>query len=186
MDLMTKINALSPLSDNASLWLSQHIVRFNFKKNEPIIHEGNRCNYLYFVTQGLLCGYYLTGTKEVCNWIAKELDFATSYYSFISGNPSYEYITCLENSAVEAISHQTLNNLYTLFPESERTGRLLLQEYYYRLEERLISMQFKSAKERYEQLFKSRPDIFNRAPLGKVASYLGMSQETLSRIRAEM
>jgi CRP-like cAMP-binding protein len=186
MDLMTKITTLSPLSTEAVVWLKKQIEHFTFKKNEAIIREGSTCNYLYFINKGLLCGYYITDTKDVCNWIAKELDFATSYYSFISREPSYEYITCLENCTVEAISHQSLHQLYTLFPESERAGRLLLEEYYSRLEERLISMQFKSAKARYEQLFKSRPDIFNRAPLGKVASYLGMSQETLSRLRAEI
>jgi len=72
-----------------------------------------------------------------------------------------------------------------LFPETERAGRLILEEYYARLEERLISIQFKSAKERYLTLLKNRPEIIQRAPLGRIASYLGMKQETLSRIRAE-
>jgi CRP-like cAMP-binding protein len=74
--------------------------------------------------------------------------------------------------------------MYLKFPASERTGRLILEDYYARLEERLISLQFKSAKERYAQLLEKRSDIILRAPLGRIASYLGMKQETLSRIRA--
>ena len=76
--------------------------------------------------------------------------------------------------------------MYQLFPESERAGRLLLEDYYTRLEEHLIAMRSKSAKERYQLLSQKRPDIIRYAPLGKIASYLGMSQETLSRIRSEI
>ena len=85
---------------------------------------------------------------------------------------------------MQAISYEKINTLYKLFPESERAGRLILEDYYSRLEERLISIQFKSAKERYDTLFEKRSEIIKRAPLGRIATYLGMKQETLSRIRA--
>jgi len=184
MNLVSTIQRLTPLSDEAMEWLSQHIEVFTFKKNEILLQQGKICHYLYFVKKGLLGAYYQLDDHEVCNWISMEGDFATSYYSFITRKPSYEIIECFEACEVEAIHFTTLHEMYSKFPASERTGRLILEDYYARLEERLISLQFKSAKERYAQLLEKRSDIILRAPLGRIASYLGMKQETLSRIRA--
>lgn len=185
MGLVSKIQTLSELSPEAVTWLNTALEEFAFKKNETVLQEGKVCNYLYYIHKGMLIGHYHLPDQEVCNWFALENDFATSYYSFISRQPSYEIISSIENTSVQAISFSKLNELYQLFPETERAGRLLLEDYYSRLEERLISIQFKSAKERYQTLLKNRPEIIQRAPLGRVASYLGMKQETLSRIRAE-
>lgn len=176
---------LTRLSEDARVYIEKNIEHFTFKKNEYVFKEGKTCNYLYFINSGLMRSYYFTEHKEVTNWLAAEGDLCTSYYSFISRKPSYETIQCLENCVVEAVSYSILNEVYHLFPETERAGRLILEEYYSRLEERMISIQFKSARERYQLLYKTRPEVVHRAPLGYIASYLGMTQETLSRIRAE-
>ncbi len=185
MGLVSKIHTLSRLSPEAENWLNKALEEFSFKKGETVLKEGKICNYLYYINKGMMTGHYHLQDQEVCNWFALENDFATSYYSFITRQPSYEIITCIENTSVQAISHSKLNELYRMFPETERAGRLILEDYYSRLEERLISIQFKSAKERYHSLLKNRPEIIQRAPLGRIASYLGMKQETLSRIRAD-
>lgn len=184
MELASRIVELTNLSAHAIDWLSDNVESFSLKKNETLLTEGKICNYLYYITSGMVGGYYFADDKEVCNWIAIENDFATSYYSFISRQPSHETIACFESCKIQALSHSKLNDMYRLFPESERAGRLILEDYYSRLEERLISIQFKSAKERYNLLFQKRPEIIRRAPLGRIATYLGMNQETLSRIRA--
>lgn len=162
------------------------MVHFSFKKNEEVLRSGKVCNHLFFINSGMMRGYYLLENKEVSNWLAVEGDFCTSYYSFITRGASYETLECLENCKAEAISYNLLNDVYKLYPETERAGRLILEDYYSRLEERMMSIQFKSARERYEQLFLNRQEIIKRAPLGCIASYLGISQETLSRIRAEL
>lgn len=185
MHLIQQISNLAPLSDEAVAWLEEHIEVFEFRKNEFILRNGQVCTYLYYINKGLAGGFYFHEGLEVCNWIAAENDFATSYYSFISRNQSYEAVQCFEDTTAEGISYNTLNALYEKFPETERIGRLILEDYYMRAEERLLSIQFKSARERYDFLFEKRPHIILRAPLGKIATYLGMKQETLSRIRAE-
>jgi hypothetical protein len=81
------------------------------------------------------------------------------------------------------LSYNSLQEIYSRFPEAERTGRLIIENYYIHLEERVINLQFKSAKERYERLLERYPGIILRAPMGNIASYLGITQETLSRIR---
>ena len=184
MGLVNKIKQLTLLSTEATEWLEAHIEHFEYRKNEIVLRSGRLCNYLYSVKTGIMCGYYAKEQNEVCNWIAIENDLATSYYSYISRQASYETIECLEAVTAEALSYEHTSTMYTLYPETERAGRLLLEDYYMRLEERLQGIQFRTAKERYEHLLLKRPEIVQRAPLGKVASYLGMKQETLSRIRA--
>lgn len=185
MGLVSKVTQLASLSPAAIEWLGEHLEQFSFKKGDILLKPGKVCQYLYYVNSGMLGGYTLVNEQEICNWISVENDFATSFYSFISLQPSAETIESFENSQVQAISYHTLHELYRLFPESERAGRLILEEYYMRLEERLLSIQFKQARERYQLLHGSRPELIRRAPLGRVATYLGMKQETLSRIRAE-
>lgn len=185
MGLVSKIMQLARISEAAEEWLASHIEKRSFRKNEEVLSEGKTCNHLYYIQSGMLGGYYLRDDKQVCNWISVENDFATSYYSFISRKPSYETILSMEDTTVQCISFTKLEELYKLFPETERAGRRILEEYYLRLEERVISIQFKSAKERYDHLSNSRPEVVRRAPLGRIASYLGMTQETLSRVRTE-
>ena len=184
MGLVTKIKQLTLLSNEAAEWLEAQIEHFEYRKNEIVLRNGRLCNYLYSIEAGMMCGYYNKDGKEVCNWIATENDLATSYYSYISRQTSYETIECLEAVSAEALSYEHISAMYTLYPETERAGRLLLEDYYMRLEERLLGIQFRTAKERYDNLLLKRPEIVQRTPLGKVASYLGMKQETLSRIRA--
>lgn len=182
--MIQTVQQLTLLSPEALAWLEQNIVRLNFKKNEVVLGRGMVCQYLYFINKGIAGAWYEAEGREVCNWIACENDFAVSYYSFITGQASYETIECFEACEIDALSKEKLEEFYQLYPESERASRLLFEEYYARLEERLISIQFKSARERYDALMERRPEVFLRAPLGRIASYLGMNQETLSRVRA--
>lgn len=185
MSLIAKIQELTTLSKEANDWLALHIESFEFSKNQIVLQSGATCHYLYYVKKGSLGAYYPIEDHEVCNWISIEGDFATSYYSFINQTKTYETIACFESCETEAIHYRHVQGMFSLFPETERAGRLMLEEYYSRLEERLLSIQFKSAKERYQQLIENRPDVLLKAPLGRIASYLGMKQETLSRIRSE-
>lgn len=188
MGLVSKIVALTHLSPEGKEWLEAHMEVKTLAKNAVVLQEHEVCEYLYFVRSGMLCSYYHQGvsesSKEICNWLAMEDDFATAYYSFISRKPSYEIIESIEETVVEAISYKNMQRLYQLFPETEKAGRIILEEYYLRIEEHLFAIRFKDAKERYETFAQGRSQLVARAPLGRIASYLGMTQETLSRVRA--
>lgn len=185
MGLIAKIQQLVDLSPEGREWLEKHVETQAFRKHDNILKMGRVCGHMYYIKSGIVGGYYLLDGLEICNWIAMEGDLATAYYSFIARKQSVETIECFEDTITESISYEKMNELYRRFPETERAGRLLLEDYYARLEERLIAIRFVSAKERYKTLLASRPGLIMRAPLGRVASYLGMKQETLSRIRAE-
>jgi CRP-like cAMP-binding protein len=183
MPLHNEILKLNKLSPEATAFIESKVERKTFKKGTQLLRNGETCNYFYFVNKGILRSYYFQEDKEVTNWFALENDFATSIYSFISRNHAYECIETLEDTELEMLSYASLQEIYAKFPEAERTGRLIIENYYINLEERVISIQFKTAKERYDRLLIRYPGIILRAPMGTIASYLGITQETLSRIR---
>ena len=113
-----------------------------------------------------------------------ENDFVTSFHSFITGQPAVENIQLLQGSVLWSMSREKLNVLLDRFPEIERVVRIIYENYYIRLEERFINSQFKSAAERYQNLLEQAPHIVERVPLGYIASYLGITQQTLSVIRS--
>src|SRR4051812_49012851 len=152
-------------------------------KNEFLVKEGKICKNLYFLQHGILRGYYNLDGKEITHWFAFEDDFVTSFHSFITGQPAVENVQLLEGSILWAIAKSDLTRLLDEFHELERLLRIAYEKYYIRLEERFVNAQFKTATERYRELLLQSPHILERVPLGAVASYLGISQETLSRIR---
>jgi len=157
-----------------------------FSKNDYLLTKGKICRHLYFLEKGALRGYYDLDNKEITHWFAFENDFVTSFHSFITQQPSVENIQFLEGSIVWCISKEKLTALFNEYHEIERLVRIAYEKYYIRLEERFVGSQFKTASERYENLLHQSPHMLERVPLGYIASYLGISQETLSRIRGRL
>ncbi len=155
-------------------------------KNEYLLTEGKTCRHLYFLQQGALRGFYNLDGKEITYWFGFENDFVTSFHSYITGEPAVENIQLMEGSILWAISKDRLAGLFNQYQEIERLVRIIQEKYYMQLEERFVNAQFKTATERYEHLLHQTPHILERVPLGPVASYLGISQETLSRIRSRI
>jgi CRP-like cAMP-binding protein len=154
-------------------------------KGEVLVKEGRVCDHLFFIEKGALRGFHYHNGKEITSWFGFEDDFATSTYSFVSRKPGYEIVEAIENSTLYFITYEDLDAIYRKHPEFNYVGRLLTEKYYVDLMERTLCLQFQSAKENYEQLVLNRPHILQRVTLGHIASYLGISQETLSRIRTK-
>jgi CRP-like cAMP-binding protein len=133
-----------------------------------------------------LRGYYDLDGKEITHWFSFEGDFFTSFHSFISQEPAVENIQLLEGSILWSISKEDLMKLLDQYHELERLLRIAYEKYYLRLEERFVNAQFRSATDRYKDLLLQAPHFIERVPLGYIASYLGVSQETLSRIRGRL
>src|ERR1700741_4913381 len=138
MSFITKIASICSLSKDAQDFLSSRTKTSGFKKGDLVLEAGKPCEYLYSISKGMMRGFYFNETKEITNWIANEEDFATSFYSFISQQNSYETIEALENTVTDALHKKDLEDLYKNFPETEQAGRLVLENYYLRLEERVI------------------------------------------------
>lgn len=186
MDFLPYLESVINVSDNLKAELINISKKITVLKGESIVSIGERCSDIYFIEKGLLRGYYFSEEKEITHWFAQEGEFATSFYAFIAQKKTFETIQIIEDAELIQISFSALQSLYKKYPETERLGRILTEAYYIKLEERLLSIQFKSAKERYQSLLQTKSSLIKRAPLGQIASYLGITQETLSRMRAEL
>ena len=129
--------------------------------------------------------FYKKEEKEITDNFSAENEWITSIYSFMKNVPDNCYIETLEQSELIAINVLELEKCFQDFPEMERFGRILISNYFLQQSERIISMQFHTAKERYQFFYQTSKNKLSRVPLGMLASHLGMTQETLSRVRAE-
>lgn len=154
------------------------------QKNTPLVKEGQVCSKLYLVEKGVGRSYYLKEDgKEITQWFFVEGQFMSSIESFFQQNPSLYYLEMLEDSVVYSITRENLDLLFARYHNMEKLGRLLSTEMLTRVVNKLNAIQFQTARERYDYMLNEYPDIVNRVALGYIASYLGMTQETLSRIR---
>ncbi|WP_158860072.1 Crp/Fnr family transcriptional regulator [Lunatibacter salilacus] len=156
----------------------------DFKKGELLVREGEVCDKLFFVEQGLVRSFYHKEVKDVTISFSLAGEFITSMSGFITQKPTYENIEALEDCVVLEFGKEKLNELFVREPNWVNIYRQILEEYYVKLEEHLIFSKFKTAKERYYELINKKPQIIKTASIGQIASYLGINIETLSRIRA--
>lgn len=184
--LLQHLKQYHHLSEEAQQALQEAFTKVILPRNECLITEGRICRHLYFLEQGCLRGFYNLEGKEITHWFGFENDFVTSFHSFITQEPAVESIQLLEGCVLWAISKDTLTRLLDQYREIERLVRIAYEKYYIRLEERFVNAQFRTATERYENLLQQTPHIIDRVSLGYIASYLGISQETLSRIRGRL
>ncbi|GAA4884635.1 hypothetical protein GCM10023311_03860 [Flaviramulus aquimarinus] len=163
----------------------EKICQENILPQKHFLHEPNRaCLNTFFIKKGLVRIYYLKNGKEITDNFSAENEWITSIYSFLQNIPDHFYIQTLEETEVIKISIDDLEDCFIDFPEMERFGRMLISKYFLEQSERIISLQFNSAKERYKFFERASKNKLTRVPLGMLASYLGMTQETLSRIRS--
>lgn len=179
------LKTLIQLTDSDLVLLENCCTQIEVNKGHILLQEGKIAQKLYFVEQGLVCGKLNRDGKEIINWFSYEKQFVTSLFSFISRKPSYESIETLEKCLLFEIRYENLQLLYRQIPTFEKLGRVLTEQYYIQLEERAMSLQYLSAKERFEQFVMKEPRLYQRISLGQLSSFLGISQETLSRIRAK-
>ncbi len=171
------------ISDEAKVELVRIVSKKKLANGQILLQQGNICRNLYFVESGFLRGFYCLDGKDISSWFALENDIAAAMYSFVTQKASFESIEVLEESVVYQIGYQEQQNLYHKYMEMNMIGRLLTEKYYIILEERKNALQYQSAKERYKYLVENQPQLLQKASLGMIASYLGITQETLSRIR---
>ena len=155
----------------------------HFSKDHQLLEEERTSTKLYFVLSGTVRTFYHHGGKEVTTWIYPEGYFVTAWTSYLQNKPSFEAIEVVEDARIAAISKTKLEQLFDDFPRIERFGRRLMEDQLAYVDEYSKGYNFKSAKEKYEELLSFFPDITQRINLGHIASFLGISQETLSRIR---
>ncbi|RRB06412.1 Crp/Fnr family transcriptional regulator [Larkinella rosea] len=182
--LLNSIRQLQPIAEPLESMLRQMLRRHELPRRHWLLIPGQVSERIFFIEKGVARGYFLKEDREVTSWFMKESDFIISIVSFYSRQPAQEYVELLEESVLWSITYEQLQRLYATFPEFNKVGRLLTERYYLRSEQRAQNLRMQSARERYEQLLTDFPEIFRRVPLKYIASHLGLSPETVSRLRA--
>lgn len=183
--LVAYIKNYFPLSKEVENFIVQNTIIKVVRRNKFLLKPGEICNHYYYINKGLLRAYIKYGTKEITTWINPENEITTSIKSMSIREPSEEYIQALEDSELICMEHDKMEEMYIRFPEMNFFGRRLLQAYYADSEERAFICRIPNGEVRYLHFVKTRPELINRISLKYIASYLGMSHETLSRLRSK-
>jgi len=183
-EVLAYLNSIYPISEQAINYIMENLKEIEIPKKEFILKEGRICYNIYFVKKGLLRCYYIKDDKEISAWFMKETDIIFSVESFLNQVPSRENIQAIEDCTLYFIEYAELQYLYHQCAEFNFVGRVLTEKYYQLSEERLYSLRMQKAAERYNFIMNHFPQIILRVPSKYIASYLGITEETLSRIRA--
>lgn len=166
--------------------LKQHLTEVNLSKGTLLLQQNKIENDIYFIKKGIVRAYVQMPDYDVTFWFGSEGATVLSMKSYVNNEPSYENIELLEDCSFYKIHSDVLQNLFKTDIEIANWGRKFAESELIKSEERLISLQFKSAKERYLDLIHHHPNLIQRVALGHIASYLGITQVSLSRIRADI
>lgn len=183
-ELLAFLNSIYPLSQQAIDYLAENLKEIEICKKEFILKKGRVCYNIFFVSKGLLRCFYNKNDKQINSWFMKEHDVIFSVESFLNQTPSYENIQAIEDCLLYYISYGELQYLYNNCPEFNFIGRVVTEQYYKLSEQRLYSLRMQKAHERYNFMMTHFPQTILRVPSKYIASYLGITEETLSRIRA--
>lgn len=168
-------------------YLSPYFKEKTVKKNEFLLREGEICKFNYFVISGCLRLYSVnTDGVENTRYIAFEKKFATSFTSLITGERAIEYIQSLENSILLAIEKEDFFNLVENEPEVNKIYRHILESAYITTQKRIYDLQGVDSLNRLKWIIKEQPKLFKRISNKVIASYLGVTPYTLSRLKANL
>ncbi|KAA5543558.1 Crp/Fnr family transcriptional regulator [Adhaeribacter rhizoryzae] len=184
--LLAILHRFSPLSPSAQEALLQIIQYKEFPNKTELLPIGKVARNLYFIQRGLGRVYYYKDEVDVTDYFAQDNQFIGAVSSLFTGQPSRKGIQLLEPSQVYYLAYQDFVQLGAQYSDIERAGGRLAIFAFLEAQTRLESIQFLSAQERYQELNQQYPGLLNRAPLKHVASYLGITQVSLSRIRAQV
>ena len=185
MDPLQKaIENISPLSPESMSSFLQVWKYWPAPKDHLLLREHTISDYIYFIKKGIARIYYHKNDKEITEWIAMDEQFFLSITIFFERRPSHLIIQTLEASEVYGIHHSDLMTLADQHHDVERLLRKMVTASLILSQSRMDSIQFETAQQRYERLLKSSPHIIQRVPLSYIASFLGVTLETLSRIRS--
>lgn len=184
--LVALIKSIYPISDGAEAYAQKHATITTIAKGAHLVKSGEHCDRLYFVEKGVLRGYVRQENKDITTWITGEKELVTSISSYYQHIPSIETIEAIEDCKLIALHRDDMTYLYEHYPEINVVVRIILEKYYQDAEERAYICRLTDATAKYHRFINTKSQLLNRIPLKYIASYLGMTLETLSRIRSKL
>ncbi|MBB3838098.1 CRP-like cAMP-binding protein [Runella defluvii] len=184
---------LDPLLDKiyllpapSRLSLKRYIREVSYPKGHILLRADKIETDIYFIKKGIVRAYAQTPDNEITFWFGQEGDTVISMKSYVENQKGYEDVELLDNCDLYQLKIHDLQQLFGQDIHLANWGRKFAEQELIKTEERLISRQFRTASQRYNELLQKNPALIQRVQLGYIASYLGITQVSLSRIRAEL
>lgn len=182
--LISVIEKYVSLNNSERDKLSDFFTYREIPKNHTIIQYGDVVKEWYFIIKGCVRFYYIKDNgEEATGFFFTENMFFTSFESFLTGDPGIQVFDSLEACELLVINKRRINELYELIPAMQIFTKKLLEERFINAQRVVASYILNNAEERYLQMLKSNPSILNRVPQHTLATYLGITPVSLSRIR---
>ncbi len=185
-NIIKEIRRYYPVSDSSIEELLSHLKVRHYPKNHLLAQTGATDNHVYFIEEGCARTFFFTGNTEVTNWFSTEGDITFSSTSLYHALPALEFVQLLEDSLIYQMPIEALNKLYETNIEIANWSRVIHQEALLKMQNLRLDRLSLSAKERYEKFVIENSGLIGRVNLGFIASYLGMTQQHLSSLRAEV
>lgn len=184
--LQTYLSSYFGIPNEKLAAVASFFTKESLAKGAYFIKKNQYCQRLSFVHSGFLRVYAETERKEVTQWISSEAYFVTDLASLTFNVPARWNIQALTDCELYTIQKDDFHNLTQVVPEWEKFQKLFIAKCFTILEERVFSFLSMTAEERFHSLWEQQPELFNQVPLHYLASMLGMTPETLSRIRKNL
>lgn len=177
------LDNIYPIPSLSKQDIKDYIHEVNFPKGHLLLRSDKVEHKVYFIKKGIVRAFVPNPKEDLTFWFGEEGEAILSMTNYVEGKKSYEDIELLEDCELYEISITDLHNLFKKDIHLANFGRVLAEKELLKMERRWISSQLKSAKERYDDLMQYYPSLFQRVPLKMIATYLGITPVSLSRIR---
>lgn len=186
MDIRSIIDRIYVLPEPSWERLAACLARVDLPKGHLLMETGRVERNIFFLAQGIARACFPTDGRNVTFWIGAEGSTLLSMKGFTEGLPGYETIELMEDSVLYRLHRDDLHRLFATDIHIANWGRRFAERELLQTEERLIPFLFTTASERYRKLLSEHPDLLQRLPLECLASYIGVTPVSLSRIRGEL
>jgi len=185
LPLLQLFDSFHPVGKGVENYLLKNMYYSHIPKGGYLVRTGEICDSLAFITRGVMRSFIEEDGKEVTTRFGREYELVTTLDSFILHTPTLENIQAVEDCEFVAISSASLNKLYQKYPSFNIIGRKLMESYYIYAEKRAYITRLRDAEKKYELFLQYFSSFANRIQLTYIASFLGITIETLSRVRAK-
>ena len=180
---LIRFNEVTSLKNETKTFLSSRMRTDKFNKKQLIFSKGETCNKIFIIKKGMVHAFYQMDNQKITTWISIENEVFTSISSFFSGNPCLDNIQALEDTYVDYLTHEDMQEALSRFPDFVILNRRLMEEYYRHAEVRSVIPRIPGGKNRLKYFLDHYDkQIIERAPKNVLASLLNMRPETLSRL----
>lgn len=183
--LIERLNALHKMEDPLIERIKELTHIETYPKKSYLLRDGQICDKACMVVKGLARAYYINGDRDITSRFMDEGFIITSWISYYQQLPGDEFIEALEDTTLASIRYSDIQQLYKEYPLFNIVGRKQTEYSLYTSELRTRMLRKHTAEEKYAFFLSQHPDLMNRVSLKHIATYLGMNEETLSRIRGK-